>query len=180
MEIRMKKKALWVLILNLLLCSVLSAQTNIAVLGFENLNGDPKYDYLGGMLLGITLFDLASDNDINLINRSDLEAVLHEQKLGLSGIVAGSPEAKEVGTLMGAEYLLKGEYATAKPKELMGKPYSRVIVLHIAIIAGGFFVMALGSPVPLLIVLIIGKIILDMKMHLREHRKAKPISEPVS
>ncbi len=70
-------------------------------------------------------------------------------------------------------YLLKGEYATAKPGELMNKPYSRVVVLHIALLAGGFLVLTIGSPVPLLIVLVIGKIILDVKMHLREHRKAK-------
>jgi hypothetical protein len=33
--------------------------------------------------------------------------------------------------------------------------------------------MTIGSPVPLLIVIVIGKIILDIKMHLREHKKAK-------
>ncbi len=73
-------------------------------------------------------------------------------------------------------YLLKGEYATAKPKELMNRPYSRVVVLHIALIASGFFVMVLGSPIPLLFVLVIGKIILDVKMHIREHKKAKAIT----
>jgi len=74
-------------------------------------------------------------------------------------------------------YLLKGECATAKPKELMGKPYARVFVMHIAIIAGGFLTMILGSPVGMLIVLVIGKILLDIKLHLREHKKAK-IPEP--
>lgn len=74
-------------------------------------------------------------------------------------------------------YLLKGEYATAQPKELMNKPYARIVVMHIAIITGGFLTMTIGSPVGLLIVLVIGKIILDVKMHLREHKKAKaPIS----
>ena len=71
-------------------------------------------------------------------------------------------------------YLLKGEYATAKLGKLMNQPYSRVVVLHIALLAGGFFAMSIGSPVPLLFVLVIGKIILDVKMHLREHKKAKP------
>ena len=70
-------------------------------------------------------------------------------------------------------YLLKGEYATARPGELMGKPYARVVVLHIAILAGGFLTMIIGSPAALLVVLVIGKIILDVKMHLREHKKAK-------
>ncbi len=73
-------------------------------------------------------------------------------------------------------YLLKGEYATAKPGELMGKPYARVVVLHIAILAGGFLTMVIGSPAALLFVLVIGKIILDIKMHLREHKKTKTAS----
>jgi hypothetical protein len=34
--------------------------------------------------------------------------------------------------------------------------------------------MALRSPVPLLFVLVVGKIILDIKLHLREHQKVKP------
>jgi hypothetical protein len=74
-------------------------------------------------------------------------------------------------------YLLKGEYKTAKPKDLMNQPYARVVVLHIALLTGGILAMFLGSPVPLLFVLIIGKIILDVKMHLREHKKAKPAPE---
>jgi len=73
-------------------------------------------------------------------------------------------------------YLLMGEYKTAKPKDLMNQPYARVVVLHIAILAGGFFTMMVGSPVALLLVLVVGKIILDIKMHLREHKKAKQVA----
>ena len=68
-------------------------------------------------------------------------------------------------------YLLKGEYATAQPKELMGKPYSRVVVLHIAIIGGGFLVMSIGSPVALLLGLVVCKTIFDVHMHIRSHRQ---------
>ncbi|MEK7996391.1 MAG: DUF6498-containing protein [Planctomycetota bacterium] len=69
-------------------------------------------------------------------------------------------------------YLLKGEYAAAKPNELMGSPYGRVVVMHVAIIAGGFLTMAIGSPAPLLAVLIALKTILDVSLHNREHKKA--------
>ena len=106
----MYKRSFILIILSILICLSAQAQTSIAVLDFDNLNGDPKYDYLGGMLLGITLFDLASNDDITLINRSNLDSVLNEQKLSLSGLTAGSPEMMEVGSLVGAEYLLKGEY----------------------------------------------------------------------
>ena len=68
-------------------------------------------------------------------------------------------------------YLIKGEYLTAKVKNQMGDPYARVIVMHIAILGGGFLTMAIGSPVILLLVLIVLKTILDVKLHQREHRK---------
>jgi hypothetical protein len=74
-------------------------------------------------------------------------------------------------------YLLKGEYATAKPDKLMGSPYGRVVVMHIAIIAGGFLTMAVGSPAPLLVVLVGLKTILDVNLHNREHKKAAAMSQ---
>jgi len=69
-------------------------------------------------------------------------------------------------------YLLKREYATAKPDKLMGSPYGRVVVMHVAILAGGFLTMAIGSPAPLLVVLVGLKTILDVNLHNREHKKA--------
>jgi hypothetical protein len=68
-------------------------------------------------------------------------------------------------------YLVRGEYARANVGKLMGAPYARVVVMHVAIISGGFATMALGSPVGLLIVLIVLKTVVDVKLHLYEHRK---------
>ncbi len=68
-------------------------------------------------------------------------------------------------------YLIAGEYKTSRPKNLMGQPYSRVVVMHLAIIAGGFLSFSIGSPAGVLIVLIVLKTIIDIKLHLREHRK---------
>jgi hypothetical protein len=69
-------------------------------------------------------------------------------------------------------YLIKREYTTARPDKLMGSPYGRIVVMHIAILAGGFLTMAVGSPAPLLVVLIGLKTILDMNLHNRAHKKA--------
>jgi hypothetical protein len=70
-------------------------------------------------------------------------------------------------------YLLKGEYKTAKLKHLEGAPYGRVIVMHIAILAGGFFTMILGSPAALLVILVILKTLVDINLHLLSHKKAQ-------
>ena len=68
-------------------------------------------------------------------------------------------------------YLGKGEYRKNTPSELMHAPYGRIVVLHIAIILGAFVITAMGSSVGMLILLIIGKIIIDAKLHLRSHKK---------
>lgn len=66
-------------------------------------------------------------------------------------------------------YLVGGEYARLSPGVLMGQPYGRIVLLHVAIIAGGLPVMLLGSPVPLLIILIGLKIVVDIALHNRSH-----------
>ena len=71
-------------------------------------------------------------------------------------------------------YLLKGEFASLNLSKLMIIPYGRTVVMHIAIIAGGFLTMTLGSPLGLLVVLIVLKTVIDVKLHLWEHKKAKP------
>lgn len=67
-------------------------------------------------------------------------------------------------------FLIKGEYAHTNPEKLMSQPYSRIVVMHIAIIAGAFLAAAFQSSLPILIVLIALKTVLDVKLHLREHK----------
>jgi len=68
-------------------------------------------------------------------------------------------------------YLIKGEYARTNPGKLMAAPYARVVVMHVAIIAGGFALMALKSPAVLLLVLVVLKTFVDVNLHFYEHRK---------
>lgn len=65
-------------------------------------------------------------------------------------------------------YLGRGEYRRHLPMVLMFQPYVRVVVLHVAILFGAFATMALGSPIVVVILLIIGKTILDLFFHVRE------------
>ncbi|MBN2136278.1 MAG: hypothetical protein JW720_00575 [Sedimentisphaerales bacterium] len=67
-------------------------------------------------------------------------------------------------------YLIKGEYARVDPGKIMTAPYARVAIMHVAIITGGFFLIAINSPAALLIVLVVLKTFLDVKLHRREHR----------
>ena len=69
------------------------------------------------------------------------------------------------------DYLLRGGYRRAALTELMARPYSRVFVLHLTIIFGGWAVMLLGSPVWALVFLIALKIAVDVKAHLKHAAK---------
>lgn len=70
-----------------------------------------------------------------------------------------------------ANFIGKGEYRRTAVPMLMMAPYGRIVVLHVAILFGAFAIMALGSPVFLLVLLIVGKIALDLKLHFRSHWK---------
>ena len=65
-------------------------------------------------------------------------------------------------------YLGRGEFRRTLPDRLMFQPYSRVVVLHIAILFGGFVASILGSPLPCLVALILGKTTLDLVYHFKE------------
>jgi len=67
-------------------------------------------------------------------------------------------------------FIIRKEYTRQKMPELMSQPYKRIALLHMAILAGAAPVMILGSPVPLLIILVMAKIVLDIRLHLRTHR----------
>ena len=60
----------------------------------------------------------------------------------------------------------------------MGAPYARVVVMHVAIIAGGFLSMVFGSPAALLFVLVVLKTIIDVELHLREHKAKVALATP--
>lgn len=68
-------------------------------------------------------------------------------------------------------YLKKGEYRRATIDNLMKQVYSRVVVLHIVIIASGFLVLALGMPAIGLVLLVLLKIGVDLTAHLKERAR---------
>lgn len=69
-------------------------------------------------------------------------------------------------------YIIGGEFRRLDPVRLMFMPYSRIVVLHIVIIAGGFVTMIFDEPIWLVVILVAVKIGVDLKLHLREHQRA--------
>ncbi|MCP5519510.1 MAG: hypothetical protein H7A45_19890 [Verrucomicrobiales bacterium] len=76
-------------------------------------------------------------------------------------------------------YLGKGENRRSSLERLMGAPYGRIVVLHVAILLGAFVILSVGAPTFGLVLLVLGKIAIDLKAHLREHgRLAEAASAP--
>jgi hypothetical protein len=61
------------------------------------------------------------------------------------------------------------EYEAANVSGLMQAPYSRVIVMHMTLLLGGWIVMLIGMPAGALVVLLLLKTAVDLHAHRREH-----------
>ena len=69
------------------------------------------------------------------------------------------------------------EHERLTPGQAMALPYRRMMITHVALIAGGFFLVERGQPLAGLVFLIALKIALDLIFHRREHaRLAPPLS----
>jgi TolB-like protein len=108
----MKKPFALLGVFSVILISALPAfaqKVNVAVLGVANTGGDPRQEYLAGIIQGVLLYDLSSQPSIAVVDRSHMEDVLREQELQLSGIM-DQGKAVAVGRLLGADYLLRVDY----------------------------------------------------------------------
>jgi hypothetical protein len=97
--------------------------------------------------------------------RTLIEIAPREWIVGLAAIFLSH------GVSLCVNYFGKREYERETINSLMHAPYRRIVILHIAIIGGGFFVLSLGSPLPLLVVLVVLKTGIDLFFHIREHRE---------
>lgn len=65
-------------------------------------------------------------------------------------------------------FIGQGEFRRTTPQELMHRPYGRIVVMHLTVIAGGILVSMLGDPIWMLVALIAIKTGIDLHMHSRE------------
>ena len=82
---------------------------SLAVLPFENMNGNPEQDYLKGIISYILIGDLSSSGKVLIVDRKNINEVMKEQQLQFTGIMDDS-DAIETGHLLGASIMLKGSY----------------------------------------------------------------------
>jgi hypothetical protein len=68
-------------------------------------------------------------------------------------------------------FLRASEYRRADLASLMFQPYARIVVLHVTLLASGFVLLLMRSPVFGLVILLALKTVLDLRAHLRERRK---------
>jgi hypothetical protein len=73
-------------------------------------------------------------------------------------------------------FLGRQEHKRRTVNHQMGEPYGRIMFMHLVLIFGGFLVMLLGSPVPVLIAVIGLKIWFDLRAHIRQHGGKKAAS----
>jgi len=66
-------------------------------------------------------------------------------------------------------YMGRSEHERLSPMQAMGLPYKRMVITHVALILGGFFLINQGQPLAGLIILILMKIALDVTFHRKEH-----------
>lgn len=107
------KKVVIIILLGFLLTGNIYSQTAenpVAFLSLSNQAMDPRYDYLEGIISGILLYDLSNTQGVGVVDHSNMNRIMDEQKLHLTGLLEDQSEAIEFGKIMGARYLLKGGF----------------------------------------------------------------------
>ena len=74
------------------------------------------------------------------------------------------------GASFAFNYLASGEWRTALANEEMFKPYGRVVVLHVVLIAGGFLLLRADGGLLALALFVVLKTALDLGIHLKAHQ----------
>jgi hypothetical protein len=68
-----------------------------------------------------------------------------------------------------ANFIGGREYRSRTLKDQMAEPYTRIVLMHLTLIFGGFVTLLLGEPAPVLLGVIALKILFDLRAHVRQH-----------
>lgn len=92
------------------------ASNSIAVLNFNNKSGNPKLTVLQKGMAVMLITDLAKVEDIQVVERIKMQALLDEMELGSAGLV-DFKTAPRIGKLLGANYLSSGDILQGEEEE---------------------------------------------------------------
>jgi TolB-like protein len=98
----------WFLLLLIFAAGETSARPRIGVMNFKN-NGAPQYNYLEGGIADMLSTALAGSRQIRIVERVQLDKILEELQLGMSGLLDPSTAA-QVGKIAGAQYVVIGSF----------------------------------------------------------------------
>jgi len=136
----------------------------------------------GIVLLGVTALDGMSEGEEIAPQESSLPFLIPLDLLGgtLAWIHQNMPDLLALpllamvlshGVSLVQHHWIGREDAGRRANEIMSDPYRRIAILHVAIIAGSFFIVSTGggSAAPMLALLVAGKIWLDLHLHRKAH-----------
>lgn len=110
----------------------------------------------GSFVVGMFGGDQAGANGLDVVGAAQaLFAKEANLRWGLASIVLWQ-------ILQFILFVVRGEASKTDPLSLMASPYPRIIVLHLAIIFGGFLLLALDEPMAGLVVLALVKTAFDV------------------
>ena len=129
------------------------------------------FTYVHGVMV-IAIFGRAGSHTRGLPNAAGFWNVIQENQLSwaILGLVVSR------GISFATNYIGKGEYQRVGLSQLMSQPYGRIMVMHFAILFGGFLIMALHSPIVGLLLLVVLKTAFDLGSHVGERKKFAPVS----
>lgn len=87
----------------------------LSVMYFDNNSKTPSLDWLRKGLADMIITDISKTKQIQIVQRENLQKVLTEQKLALSGLIDKNSAVK-VGELLGANVILMGSFAKIENK----------------------------------------------------------------
>lgn len=95
----------------------------------------------------------------------DPRATLAHVGLGALALVASH------GVSLVRNHLRGGERDRVTVDKLFMAPYGRIVVMHLTVLFGAMLALALGSPVPALVLLVVLKTAADLRAHLKAREK---------
>lgn len=76
-------------------------------------------------------------------------------------------------------YYISGKYEQSHPFILLFTPYGRIVILHLAILLSAFLTLVLGSPIWMLVLLVVGKTVMDISIYVYSPRIGEKLRNSV-